>query len=610
MVGSSAGYDAEIAVQRLSADDPQTSLPTDPQTAPDTPESPSDADEQYLDAKDITDPVESNPDYSTPDETDRNGSTNSSSFKDLEKGDFCPTFTTPPPAPPNPERFRDISFLGPITLRKVPLSLLPHRSPTCIPQLTLSNLHPLISNMHSSDRLFVLLWVVSSSFLFYYLQDIIWPEYLREADRELWGGWPYVGIIWLVSLPSSIATLIGNLWFRYNTKLDKIPPTTHNVAFRIVSRGTNAECLLETIKRCQQEMSRNPMFPYLIEIVTDGDAFEAPDEPDVIQLKVPSTYQTPGGTLFKARALHYACEHSTVPPNTWIVHLDEETQPTSSGVKGIAAMVEECESTGDIKRIGQGSILYHRAIEKHRFLTLADMRRTGDDFGQFYLQHRLSVTLFGLHGAFIVCRHDMEAKIGFDLGPEGSITEDAWWVLLAMKEGYRTKWVDGYLEEQSTQSIMDLLKQRRRWYYGLSKVITRCPVSLKYRIVLFWSTFTWLIIPVLLPIQLGLMVLLYIFELPVWFPIRILTNFIVSISTLVYFTGLVSNMVEHGIAWWKTPFWSVGMLLVIPLSMALEVIGVVMAFFAPCSSGGKGFHVVQKSAVAEHEESSSSDSSA
>lgn len=98
------------------------------------------------------------------------------------------------------------------------------------------------------------------------------------------------------------------------------------------------------------------------------------------------------------------------------------------------------------------------------------MRRTGDDLGHYYLQHRVGFTLFGLHGAYIVCRQDVEAKIGLDLGPRGSITEDAWWILLAMKQSYRTKWIDGYLEEQATQSLMDFLKQRRRWYYGLRKL--------------------------------------------------------------------------------------------------------------------------------------------
>ncbi|PXF41795.1 Beta-1,4-mannosyltransferase bre-3 [Gracilariopsis chorda] len=448
----------------------------------------------------------------------------------------------------------------------------------------------------------------------YYIQQLVWPpDRLSEQNLRLWVASPYLGLIWLITLPTAFATLIGSLMFSYNTKLDDIPPTSHNVAFRIVSRGINNDVLMETIRRCQNEMSRNPMFPYLIEIVTDAEVFKAPLDPDVVHLKVPVSYHTPNHTKFKARALNYACEHSVLPGDTWVVHLDEETQPTSSGIKGIAAFVANCEHTADLKRIGQGTITYHRAWAQHPFLTLADMRRTGDDFGTFYLQHKLGFTLFGLHGAFIVCRQDAEAALGFDLGPAGSITEDAWWVLIAMKNGYRTRWIDGYLEEQSTQSIMDFLKQRRRWFYGLAKVVLQCPVSLWYRLFVGYSTFSWLIIPLVLPIQLAYMVALWVFQIPVPLSIRLLTNFVVAVSSLVYMSGLICNMREHGTKWWQVPLWTIAMLIALPFCLLLEVVSIVMAIFAGCTENGKGFHVVQKSANAdkdEDEEESSSQESA
>lgn len=480
-------------------------------------------------------------------------------FRDLEKGPisfFLPT----QPASPTKEHFRDIDFLGPITLH----------------------------------RFFVLVWVVGSGVLFCYIQNWIWPQYFQEG-RQDWKYWPYISILWLVSLPVSIATLIGALWFRYNTKLDQVKPISHNVVFRIVSRGIQRDCLMETIRRCQHEMKQTPLFPYLVEVVTDADVFEAPDEHDIIHLKVPKSYVTPNGALFKARSLHYACEHSEIPGNTWVVHLDEETQPTSSGIKGIAAMIADCEAEGKLDTIGQGTLLYHRSFNLHPFLTLVDMRRTSDDFGNFYLQHRLGVTLFGLHGAFIVCRHDKEAAVGFDLGPEGSITEDSWWVLLAMDKGYRTRWIDGYVEEQSTQSIMDFLKQRRRWYYGLSKVITQCPVPFRHRAVLFFIVTTWLIAPVLFPVQIGLaIVFTYVLEqsVPIW--LRVLVNYCFSIAMLGYLTGFVANLREHRMALWRVPLWTLAMFIAMPFCMALEMWSVVMAYFAPCTQGAKGFHVVQK----------------
>lgn len=474
---------------------------------------------------------------------------------DIESGSSCPEFHSGPSARTK-EHFRDISFLGPITLH----------------------------------RIFVLAWIFGTGSALYFLQNWIWPPDAVEDTT-----WTLLGIIWLIPLPSSLAFVVGILWFRHNTKLDKVERMEHNVAFRIVSRGINTKCLLSSIRRCQKEMKKNSMFPYLVEVVTDGEVFQAPDEPDVIHLKVPADYQTPHGAKFKARALHYASQHSIIPPETWVVHLDEESQPTSSVLKGIALMVAECERNGQTTRIGQGLILYHRGWKKHPFLTLADMRRTGDDLGHFFLQHNIGYTIFGLHGSFVVCRQDLEMKLGFDVGPRGSVTEDAWWILLAIEKGYRTMWCDGYMEEQATQGLMDFMKQRRRWYVGLFQTGVYCPVKVKHKVLLMLNTVSWIILPVVLPLQLVYLGLSFAFEKQIALPIRLLSNLTFSTTTLVYLSGLVINMREHGTPWWRGIFWLVLLVLGLPLFFVLEVASILMAFLSPFSKGAKGFHVVKKS---------------
>ncbi len=203
---------------------------------------------------------------------------------------------------------------------------------------------------------------------------------------------------------------------------------------------------------------------------------------------MPNGYRTPNGSRFKARALHYALLHSPIPENAWIVHLDEETQPTSSGVKGIGRFIAAEEASGRL-RIGQGALLYHREWERHPFLTLADNVRTGDDFARFYFQHSLGLALFGLHGSYIVVRNDIEkATGGFDFGPHGDITEGAFWAMKAMQEGRRSAWVEGYLGEQSCLSLKDFLRQRRRWFQGLVKVVLHAPVKLRWRFFLGLNT--------------------------------------------------------------------------------------------------------------------------
>lgn len=341
-------------------------------------------------------------------------------------------------------------------------------------------------------------------------------------------------------------------------------------------------------------MKSNPLFPYLIEIVTDGNSFVAPKEPDLLHLCVPDMYRPEQGSMFKARALHYACERSPLPGNTWIVHLDEESHPTASCVKGIAKMVQDCETNGELKKIGQGMILYHRGWKQNPFLTLADMRRTGDDLGHFYLQHRIGYPIFGLHGSYVVCRQDAEKQIGFDVGPKGSITEDAWWVLLAAQDGYRTKWVEGFVEEQSTQSVKDFVKQRRRWYVGLLKVGMYCPVKMRYRALLLYNTVSWVLLPVVIPLQILYLVLSFAFDKQIFLGTRIITNLIFAVAILQYSSGLVINMREHGTPWWRVPMWVVLMALGIPFFFLLEIFSIFLALFSPFSKQAKGFHVVKK----------------
>ena len=334
-------------------------------------------------------------------------------------------------------------------------------------------------------------------------------------------------------------------------------------------------------------MKKSPLFPYLIEVVTDvySDAFP-PENDNLHYITVPKSYTTRNKSLYKARALQYAIEQSLLPEEAWIVHLDEETHLTSSGIKGIASMIGYEEKYG-LLRIGQGAILYHRNWEEHPFLTLADNLRTGDDFARFHFQHRLGITIFGLHGSYIVVRNDIEKSIGFDFGPNGSITEDAFWALVAMQKGYRCRWVEGYLEEQSTQSLSDFIKQRRRWFQGLAKVTLYAPVPIRWRIFLGTNTILWALAP--FSMLYTVIHFFYGFALNPW--IHFFANFTFACFSTLYLLGLITNLDEHGIRkWYKRIGWGIVQIVLIPVFSAMEALGVLSAIFKPVS----GFHVVKK----------------
>lgn len=437
----------------------------------------------------------------------------------------------------------------------------------------------------TGHRVSVVLCMSLGVLALYQLQGFLWPEG-RPAHGWFEQAWSYGAILWLSAVVPGLMGLVGLLVFRHAERLDEVRPISVLVCWRIVSRGDNVEALTGTIRRCQREMARTPLFPYVIEVVTDTVSTRLPPpNQDLVYLSVPPDYRTPKGTLYKARALQYALEHSALPDDAWIVHLDEETQPTSSGIKGIARMIGEEEVAGTL-RIGQGAILYHRDWRMHPFLTLADNVRTGDDFARFHFQSRLHRTVFGMHGSYIVVRHDVEKSSGFDFGPVGSITEDAFWALVCMEGGRRCRWVDGYLEEQSTRSIGDFVRQRRRWFQGLAKVALFAPVKPRWRISLGINTALWALAPFGLLYTIGHLV--YGFQVEPW--IRALANGSFASFLTLYILGLRANLAEHGITGGRAVGWIAAQAVLLPVFSAMEAIGVLMAILKPAA----GFHVVRK----------------
>lgn len=443
-----------------------------------------------------------------------------------------------------------------------------------------------ISYIFSGHRLRVIAYMTFGVLALYTLQSWLWP--INHSPHTIIEDvWSWGALLWLGAVIPSSFGLVGMLVFKHPKHLNEVKAINRLVAWRIVSRGTNVEALTNTIRRCQDEMKKTPLFPYIIEVVTDaGDVSLPKPNADIRYITVPRNYRTTNLSLYKARALHYVLKHSPLPDDAWIVHLDEETQPTASGIQGICEMIREEEASGAL-RIGQGAILYHRKWKQHPILTLADNVRTGDDFARFHLQHKLGITVFGLHGSYIVVRNDIEKSIGFDFGPNGSITEDAFWALCCMEKGYRCRWVEGYLEEQSTQSISDFVRQRRRWYQGLAKVSIHAPVKLRWRISLGLNTIFWTMAP--FGALYTIAHFFFGFSHPWW--IKLLANFsFVSFFTL-YFMGLKANLDEYGIIkrgermrWYATQF------LFFPTFSLLESAGVALAILRPT----KGFHVVKK----------------
>jgi egghead protein (zeste-white 4 protein) len=374
--------------------------------------------------------------------------------------------------------------------------------------------------------------------------------------------------VWLLLAVPVLLNVLGILGFRRgSTNAYEHAPITSSVSFRIVTRGTNVEAVLKTIEAVRVQMARFPLFPHLIEVVTDNDLPIAPAQ-DLVQIRVPDDYATPGGARFKARALHFALQASAVSETTWLFHLDEETHITPSVIRGIRTAIIEEEATGQC-RIGQGVVLYHRDLREHPVLTLADSVRTGDDLGRFRFQHLVGQTMFGM------------------LGPAGSITEDAWWSLVEMGSGRRSRWVDGYCLEQSTRSFTDFIRQRRRWFVGLTLVSFRAPALRWHRLSLVTSIVLWGVS------WLGwwaVSVAMFVTGARIPLGVFVVGVFSLAAYVAVYLVGLELNLSHRGLRWYRRLPWYVAQIVLMPLFSFMESAAVIYGLVRP----ERGFHVVKK----------------
>ena len=118
--------------------------------------------------------------------------------------------------------------------------------------------------------------------------------------------------------------------------------------------------------------------------------------------------------------------------------------------------------------------------------TLADSQRVTIDLTshRFALRY-LHRPIFFFKGSFVVCKHSVESLVGFDHGLEGSIAEDAYFACRASNLGFTFDWVEGEMLETSPFTLVDFMRQRRRWNQGLYLVNTSKNLKLVFTLFFF-----------------------------------------------------------------------------------------------------------------------------
>ena len=408
---------------------------------------------------------------------------------------------------------------------------------------------------------------------------------------ELYGKWPVIimyvmRLLTLIPLPIVVSNFLGIVM--YNPFPDKPTITASTlfgpfICFRVVTRGTFPELVKRNVKRNIQICEQMGLDNFVVEVVTDT-AINLSTIQRTREVVVPSTYRSSNGSLYKARALHYCLEDGVnkLSEKDWIVHLDEETLLTESSLIGIVNFIHEGSCS-----FGQGVITYANEEIISWLTTLSDLVRVGADYGvlRFSLQY-LHKPVFSWKGSFVVSNAAAEKAVGFDFGPEGSIAEDCFFALSAWRDGYKFGYIQGEMWEKSTFSVVDYIKQRKRWVQGISMTLMSKQIPTGKKFGIFTMVMAWLTMPFSVPN----MVLMPLFPLPLPNIINFLCGFMGGVMTFLYILSAIKSLHVRRLGIVRYILLCAAPIVLIPVFVTMETCGVLSALF----NRQKEFHIVNK----------------
>lgn len=348
----------------------------------------------------------------------------------------------------------------------------------------------------------------------------------------------------LLSLPQVISNFLGLTLFNAfpgKVKVKNLSNSPLNsvklphLCFRIVTRGLFPDLVQRNLNRNYATCIESGLSNFSIEVVTDTEVCLTIEDERIQQIVVPGSYQTSTGAKFKARALQYALEDnvSAVKEGDYIVHLDEETLLTRNVINGIVNFAQDGTHS-----FGQGLITYANEEIVNWITTLVDSYRVADDMGklrfQFYAFHR---PLFGWKGSFVVTKYEAEKDVSFDHGPDGSVAEDCFFSMIAYMKGYTFDFIQGEMWEKSPFSIMDLIRQRKRWVQGIWLTVHSSKIPLRYKLILGMSHYAWLV----LPVTTLSFITAFIFPTPNSIIISSVGSFCFSVAFYMYIFGILKS---------------------------------------------------------------------
>ncbi|CAL4098614.1 unnamed protein product, partial [Meganyctiphanes norvegica] len=234
-----------------------------------------------------------------------------------------------------------------------------------------------------------------------------------------------------------------------------------------------------------------------------------------------------------------------------------------------------------------GLITYANEHIQNWFTTLADSFRVSDDMGKLRFQMKVfHKPLCGWKGSYVVTQVEAERRVTFDHGPDGSVAEDNFFGMIAMRDGYSFDFIEGEMWEKSPFTIYDFLQQRKRWLQGILLVVHshQIPVSTKW--LLSVSLYSW----VTMPLAFFSIFLSAIFPVPVPTIINVCAAFVGGTNFYMYIFGVIKSFRVDRVGWLKMSMYVVVALITMPFNFLVENLAVLLGLI-----GNKHkFYIVNK----------------
>jgi beta-1,4-mannosyltransferase len=422
-------------------------------------------------------------------------------------------------------------------------------------------------------------------------------------------GW-IVAVAWALPVGNTLIGLSGALVATTRLRPSRsAPPTVPDllvVAVPTIGRPDTFPALVRVVQSFCRYLPEN--FTRLrVDLIIEEGCAEAnriaglAATSDLIRvITVPRGYRTPGGTRFKARANHYAHElrlaEGEARDDVWVLHMDDDTGVGPDTPTALARFIDAQRLAGtDARHLAQGVLSYPREHSTNRLIWLADAVRPGCDIAMFAATTGRGMPRAGLHGELLLVRASVEAEIGWDFGPHAIVEDSEFALRFCGRHPRGSDWFPGLCYGASPATLMDFVRQRERWAWGLLRLAVTRSIPLRNRLLLMYNVGLWTVGPV---VQLIFFLMLAIGAGDVSMsPVTAALLPVCALNTAyafwLYWEGMKINVwasARPRRRWWEAP----SLVLLIPVFTLFEAAGAIRGLVRFLRNGAATFTVIAK----------------